>query len=976
MNQFLQRLKEHAVRYPERIAVSDGREKLTYSQMMSEAGRVCHYLQSENIGREDRVQLVLKRSIHFIPCIIGVFRAGACLIALEADYPAERIEYIYKDAQCRLRIDDVLLERILQTVEPAFEDALIQEHDAAYIAYTSGSTGTPKGVVHEYGNIDQQVMCFAPRDDYPEFRRGFVPPFFFVAAIMQMIDYLSNGESVYIVSRALLRDLNGLLSFIEEMQLQGIYLSPSYLRLCDPSKTSLEIVQTGSEPANGICSPGGRPKIINVYSMSECGFELLHQILDRPYDPAPVGKPVLDVDVHLVDDEGRRVEGPGTGELCFKNEYVRGYLNLPELNEKAFRDGYYYTGDLARRDAEGRYYIVGRKDDMIKINGNRIEPAEIEKQVEMLTGLKQVVAKGFQIDGRTFITVYYLNEQAQALGILKNGALSCDLSRLRSFLPEYMLPAYYVGLEAFPLNPNGKLSRRDLLPPALSAVRKEYTAPKGEPEKTICSLFSEVLGVSPVGIDDDFYLIGGDSLKTMQFCARCGEIGITMDFKTLYDCRTPRKVAEHWTKKVSEADLEKEEKAAFLKSWPLLEGQQLHAEMQMIAPESPFLNVPALYRLKPEVDIQRLKTALEQTVHRHPVLNVRLRKENDVWTQQYCGEYDTPVEILSVSQKMLDELKNGFGSSISGDHDLARPLAIEGKLYRFAILCTEEARYLYVNFHHVNCDGTSMHLILDEICHAYTGREDRILPDYYFTILTRLKEQKENKAAVEEAWKEYDHIMGDSSAWRDRPIRLRMDAELAGLGSAHIGEKDFLDNAPGHNDAFVITALLLAMAEYNGNGEAMICTVRNGRTDALKASSAGFIARYIPIYLRLDEGLTPLDHLRRTGQQIKCLTAHPELDLPIKPGNDYFGLIRYNNLGRLLGLGEISLLTDEYTDMRVFDVNPGLISFNLWENENGMRSLEYYYTESCYNENGMKRYIELVKKAIRVLDEAESKRKD
>ena len=955
---FLRRLEKLARCYPDRIAAADEDRQITYRQMETEAARVYHALKAEGIGREDCVQIVMKRSVSFFPCIIGILKAGACFVALEEGYPPDRIELIRQDAGCVKVIDDAAYQQIQTEMDPLPGCREAGIYDAAYLVYTSGSTGNPKGIIHEYGNIDQQASCFPEQEEYPEFRQGFVPPFYFVAAITQMIEYFVKGRSLYIVSRSLLRNLPDLLQYIDRKKLQGIYLSPSYLRLCNPADTTLEIVQTGSEPAGGIYYPSEHMQIWNVYLMSECGFELLKQPLDQRYEPAPVGKPVLDVDLHLVDEEGNRVEGPGQGEICFRNEYVRGYLHLPEKTAEVFRNGYYYTGDLARRDEQGRYYILGRKDDMIKINGNRVEPAEIEKRVKEITGLEQVVAKGFRRNGRAFVVVFYLNKQAQALNLLQNGKLTVDPGSLSRVLPEYMIPSFFVGMDAFPLNANGKLARKDLLlPDQMDVSQSAYIAPRNETEQEICDLFSRILGIPKVGVEDDFFLMGGDSLGAITFLGECGKMGIRMDYRTLSECRTPEKLAENWLPKEDDEQILQAEQQAMKECWPLLEGQQLHYEMQKIAPESPFLNVPMLWRLKPEVDVNRLKAAVERVIALHPVLDIAVTEKDGRLFQQYCADYHTPVEILDVTEEELDKVRRLDGYRLSG---------LE-KLYCFIIFRTPDAAWLFFNIHHVNCDGTSLQLIRDQICRCYLEDDPEIRPDYYFENVRRQTERKQDQAAVRAAAARYEEIMGDSTSWCKKAVILKTDTEGPAGGSALISAKDFARKNPAQDDSFFITAILRAMGRYNGTGEGMLWMIFSGRSDEMLRNTAGFAARYLPVYLNRDKNTRGL-----LTRQMECLKAYPELEEVIYPTDSFFEMLHFNHLGTLLEQGEIEALTETSEDLRIFDFIPGYMSIVLTDHPHdpGM-DMDLYYSVNHYRRDSMEYFMKLILEEIHSLEAEE-----
>lgn len=540
---FLERVKDIVDEYPDRVALEDYERKVTYRELEIETGKVYHYLKRTGIGKEDVVMIVLPRAIGTIACMGGILRAGACFVPLEDTYPEDRIQFIKEDSGCKLVIDQPLLDEIMKN-EP-YQDGYEETdlHDACYAIYTSGSTGNPKGVLHEYGNIDQNAMAEPVADGWPEYRFGLLPPYYFVAALFFIIQQLLEAGTIYIIPHEYRQDYRKLTAYILEKKLQCLFMSPSYIRIYDKPSPWLECINTGSEPANGLYYPGGTPKIRNFYAMSESGFVVLSMELDKAYDPAPVGRPYTPVDIFILDEEGNRVEGAGMGELCFVNEYVRGYLNLPEKTKETFVDGVYHTGDLARRDEKGVYTIVGRKDEMIKINGNRIEPAEIEYRVQVQTGLEHVVAKGFVTPSRSYICVYYLKDKAKELGILDGDKLIIDREALEQVLPDYMIPAAYVGLDEFPLNANGKLNKKALAEPEDLGSTSEYVAPESDMEKLLCSLMEKALKRTQIGVNDDFYEIGGDSISALLFLASCVDHGYDIPLSELGKRRTVRELA-------------------------------------------------------------------------------------------------------------------------------------------------------------------------------------------------------------------------------------------------------------------------------------------------------------------------------------------------------------------------------------------------------------------------------------------------
>ncbi|SEH26481.1 non-ribosomal peptide synthetase [Selenomonas sp. KH1T6] len=544
MGDFMQHAAGVMKKYADKIALLDENRAMTYGELDEASGKIYGWLKKQGIGREDFVQLVMPRGVTGLAAMLGVWKAGAAFVISEQDYPAHRIEFIRQDMGAQVVIDEKTYQRIM--AEEAMLDGFQEtdSHDAALAIYTSGSTGNPKGILHEYGNLDLIALYDERQQEYHEEPVALVAPFSFVITIIYTVNCFNHLRPLLIVSAELLRDFAGLQAFFREKKVYNLFVTPSYLRMYKDPSPYLDYIVIGGENTSGIYYEGGKPRVRVLYSLSEAGFYVLQKDLDRSYDNAPLGKPVIaSLDVHLEDEEGNRIEGPGEGEICFKNIYMREYMHLPEKTAETFRGGYFHTGDLARRDADGMYYYIGRSDDMFKINGNRVEPGEIESAFRKVTGLSTVMAKCFEEKGRSYICMYYLRGEAEATGILQAGELTVSLAQLADILPRYMLPTYYIPLEKMPVNDHGKIVRRLLEPPKVEAEQQAYAAPASEMESIICQLMSEVLGLDCIGATHDFYLMGGDSLRTIRLVALAGERGYALKAGDIYAARTPRKLA-------------------------------------------------------------------------------------------------------------------------------------------------------------------------------------------------------------------------------------------------------------------------------------------------------------------------------------------------------------------------------------------------------------------------------------------------
>ena len=935
-------LLEEAIKsYPDRPAFDDGARTLTYRELDEESGKVYSYLKKQGIGREDTVQIIPARGVGTVACIIGTLKAGACFVPGEDTYPKERLEFIRRDADCRLVIDQKLYTEIMdnELPLPGHEEAGL--HDAAYIIYTSGSTGNPKGVVHEYGNLDQYIPSAEPLGRGK--RLGFVPPFYFMAGVLLTLQTIAHGDTAYIISHDLLRNPEKLARFILEKKLQMIFLPPSYIRLYRKPSPYLEEILTGGEPASGVYYPEGRPAIRNLYALSESGFNVFSTILDRSYELPPAGKPMAEVTYYLIDENGGVVHGPGEGEVCFGNEYVRGYLNLPEKTAAAWRDGVFHTGDLARRDEDGNYYILGRLDDMFKINGNRIEPAEIEKRVKEATGLEEVHAKGFQEDGRAFIVLYYLIDQARELGIYKDGRLECDMSPLQKTLPDYMIPSYYVGLESFPVNANGKLDRMALKAPRRDEYQGDYVEPANEAERFFCKAMQDVLNIKRVGAEDDFYGIGGDSLGAMQLIVACSDAGYEVSAGTLYRCRTPRRLAEVCRRRMSEEELEALENKYRSEGVPLSAGQSYHIMAKEACPDSTAYNLPELFRLKKEIDTEKLERVINRVLKVHPVFMTKLIKERDGTVRQiYDPTVFSPVTVKSMSEEELEAC-------------VREPLVpfetFNSPLYRISIIKTPEYSYLFWEIHHLLIDGTGFRILRNQIVSCYMDESAQLPPDYYYTICG----MNEDRAVKHNPLKDCDPFF--------MPDRQGPDTGAC----LEIRKPDFSGEHKPDNADYILAGLM-AMAKVNRRAKAAMLYTYSGRNDYLKNASVGMFAVALPVDIDLTEQGDIGEMRAGVKSQLEYLSSNCDRDwlLMLKKEIPPATVVLFNYQKDTTSLGPFADLIEKKLPPPHGKVEPaGIFSFGVIEKEEMVRPVFFYsYSAGYYSGERVREFEEEFEKAV------------
>ena len=701
MKRFLEAVERTVTEHPGMLAVALNQkdETMTYGELWKASGKIYRFLSEQGIGKEDFVQIMLPRGPWPIAAMLGVMRAGAAFTIVEDIYPIQRIEYIYQDCGCRLRIDRDKYQEIMDTVSAKEGYIVADPHDACYAIYTSGSTGNPKGVLHEYGKIRQCLdgipvkAILAQSGVRPEeFAATLIVPLSFVVTIMETVLVLESGGTLFIVSLQVVRNLVQYSELLKNEKITVAYMSPSMLRVYKNDSDRLKLIMIGSEPANNLFISG--PRIINTYAMSETGFAIAGFVLDKAYAKAPVGKNLLGLPIQLLDDDGQPVADGETGEICIQNDYFRGYIHLPELTERAMRGGIFHTNDLGFKDENGNLILSGRIDDMIKINGNRIEPGEIEVAAQELFGIKNAIAKGFEEKGRSFVVLYYLKSESEAFFASKTPEeLSAELAKR---LPQYMLPTFYVGLDELPLLPNGKISRKDLKSPATDMQKADYVAPETDLQKRICDEMAGVLKTDRIGIKDDFFLCGGDSMGAIALVTALNGLDVTSD--DIYRYRTPEKLCQY-IENHRAYDMDTANKEMLGKLCPLMPGQKYQLTCLLRMPESDMMNMPILLKLNENVDLARLKKALESGFKAHPVFLTKLVLQDGEYYQCYDENLFSEVQIIDLTEEEFEALRAD---------GLMKPFTLlDSVLYRCAIYRTPKNAYLFLDTQHIIFDGAS-----------------------------------------------------------------------------------------------------------------------------------------------------------------------------------------------------------------------------------------------------------------------------
>ncbi|PHS10320.1 MAG: hypothetical protein COA88_02425 [Kordia sp.] len=555
--------KEQVALNPSSIALSDANQFFTYADLDSKSDQIASFLIDKGVTIETRVGLYFDRSTDFIISILGVLKAGGVYVPIGTAYPQDRIHFMAENSDFMLvltnkeNVTDKFPKKVYHLNDLPKEHVgsihtTVGADKLCYIMYTSGSTGEPKGVMVLHRNVIRLVKNtnFARFDSETKMLLTGAPVF--DATTFEIWGTLLNGGHLHIIEDKFLLDANLLKETINDRDINTMWLtSPLFNKLVDQNDTfltSLETILVGGDKLspdhiNRVRDKYCNLQIVNGYGPTEnVTFSTTHQI-EKKYNRIPIGKPINNSTAYVL-NQSRQLQPVGlVGELYVGGDGVaRGYLNAPELTETKFIDNpfgkgkLYNTGDLAKWLPDGTIDFLGRRDFQVKIRGYRIEPGEIEQAILEIDGVRKVMVSPKSVSGTISLCAYYETD---------SNVLAADIKTvLKTKLPEHMVPGYFVMLDQFPLTINGKIDRSKL--PNPQVIQEEYEAPKGDVEEKMAMVWSEVLEVKLIGRQDNFFSLGGDSIKAIPIAARLKKQGVVIDVRDIFQYQTISELADYY----------------------------------------------------------------------------------------------------------------------------------------------------------------------------------------------------------------------------------------------------------------------------------------------------------------------------------------------------------------------------------------------------------------------------------------------
>lgn len=749
-------------RGPDRVAVRQGDQELTYRELDERANQLAHHLQARGVGPDTLVTLCIERSFDMVIGIVGILKAGGAYVPIDPAYPKERLLFLLEDTNASVLVTQ---DKLIGELEGSDAEIVCLDTHAAeiakhpvtkpasdvapgnlvYIIYTSGSTGKPKGVVITHEKL---VISNSARIKY----FGHTPENFlllssvaFDSSVVGIFWSLCAGGTLELIPEGLEKDIAQIPKVIQEHKVSHLLTLPSFYRLILETSDPEQLAGMHSVIVAGEACPlkmvdHHRRALPTVGLFSEYGatettvFSSVYNCLEQTHEIAPVGNPIDNGEMYVLDEFLAPCPIGVPGEVHFGGiALALGYWRRPELTAERFVSSpfgvkpgarLYKSGDLARHLEDGNLEFLGRLDNQVKIRGYRIELEEIEVALLAHPALKETAVLARSDHGEEKRLVGYV--------LIEEGHSAPSVTELRDFLcetlPEFMAPAIILFLDDFPRTPNGKVDRKALPEPGTERpdLESDFQAAGSTAETVLTKIWSEALGLEEIGVNDNFFELGGDSILSIQIVSRAKQVGFVMSARLLFENQTIAELAA--AAEFSEAAAQAAagtNQGAVTGSVPLTPVQRWFFEMKL--PEPGHWNMPLLLDVAKLPSQAHLEAALGELIAHHDILRARYVRASDGWTQEIAA-----VDASTKDAKVFVEDLSGFAAA-DQQKELERradehhaSIQLEGgpltRVVLFDCGADQSARMLWI-VHHLVVDGVSWRILLEDLESALDALE-------------------------------------------------------------------------------------------------------------------------------------------------------------------------------------------------------------------------------------------------------------
>jgi len=734
--------REQVVIHQQAICLSQGDRGISYQEVEDRSNQMAQLLIARGVKPRTLVAICLDRSIDLMIAILGVLKSGAAYLPIDPDYPRERVNYLLHDSKADYlistsnidlkevewsQLEIILIDQekaVLDTFSTAAPSVTLAADQLAYILYTSGSTGRPKAVAIEHDNLSNYLQwCRAVYPIDLKVSMGLHTSIGFDLTVTSIFLPIITGGQVVIAERQEEGQLD-LIPLLHDERIDTLKLTPSHLRLLegkDLSESTIRTLIVGGERLTTNLAQrvteafDGKVKIYNEYGPTEVTVGCICHLFQpdqETTDSVPIGKPIFNTDVYVM-DEAQNLVGRGVmGELYIGGDgLARGYLNKAELSLDRFiahpfqaDKKLYRTGDRVRWLPEGKLLYLGRTDEQVKIRGHRIEPSEIEAVLQINEEIKScVIIARPDHNGYNRLIAYVVPVTTFDAKTLEG--------YLRERLPTYMVPSVWLELEEIPLTVNGKVNKKALPRPTFtSSNEQEYISARTIEEEVLVAAWQNLLGLERIGVFDNFFSLGGDSIVSIQVVSQLAQAGYSLRPRDLFMYQTIAELAPHLKEGVEEIEAEQGTLRGALDLTPIQSwffDRAFHVANHY--------NQAVLLQLDKKFGEEQLAEVVQHLIAQHDVLRLKYTNADGEWLQ-YFGDQQPQLHIEDLSAVALAT----FPAEIELlCNKYQETLDIEaGNLCHFIQIQTPAGishNRLLVVIHHLAIDGVSWRILLEDL---------------------------------------------------------------------------------------------------------------------------------------------------------------------------------------------------------------------------------------------------------------------
>lgn len=927
---------------PEAIALVDDEGVVSYRALNAQANRLAHLLIALGAGPERVVGVALPRSVGSIVAMVAVLKSGAVYLPLNPAYPRERTALVVADAKpvalltnaeispslpelpatLRLLWDDLDTGRYPET-GPVDADRTrpLRSAHPLYLIYTSGSTGAPKGVLMPATSLVNLLAWHAENFPVgPGTRTAHLSAIGFDFSIHEVLSTLVHGRSLVVPAEEVRLDPVQLARWLDRHRVNQLFL-PNVLieSLCDAAEVAgvgldslTDIVQSGEvlvldERVRRFMRRHPRLRVRNHYGSTEMQDVTAWSTGAQPIRlPPTIGRPLWNTRVYVLDERLRAVPAGTAGELYVAGAgLARGYLNQPGLTAERFLpdpfgepgERMYRTGDLGRWNDAGELEHLGRSDNQVKVHGFRVELGEVEARLRALPD----VAKAVVLPRALHAASAPASTQLVAYVVPAAGARpeACALrDELARVLPAHMVPATVVPLAELPLGPNGKIDLRALPMPAMAASTVQAGTPK---QRALANVFAEVLGVSSVGADDDFFQLGGDSITAIQLIIRARRRGLAISTNDVFELGSPRRLATVAADVGGNGGRRTAGPLIALRREQLARLQATHPGIERLLPATPLQQGFLFHRLRDEqgfdvyaeqvvlslaghLDADALRSAGRALLARHEALRAGFFVDGLPHpVQLIVPEADVPWEEIDLSALGSVEAAQQ-ARRLTERHRRARFNLQSPPMVRFQLIrLSHDEHRLAVAYHHILLDGWSVSLLVRDLFALYRAPGGLPATAPYHEWLRGLLARDREAAA--RAWRgalgdvSSPVLLAPAGADQPAPPSARHVVDLSPAATERL-------NAFGRQNRLTVNTVVQAMwgillGAATGGRDAVFGITVSGREPETAGveEMVGLLINTVPVVVRLRPDETALSLLRRLQGEQQRLAPHKHLGL-------------------------------------------------------------------------------------------------